>query len=47
MSRNLFILALLISTASLIQAARWVADLLSRADTVPAIDVTPAEGKAA
>ena len=30
-----------VDDASLIKAARWVADLLSRADAVPVIDVKP------
>jgi hypothetical protein len=36
-----------VDDASLIAAARWVADLLSKADTVPAIDVTPTKDRAA
>jgi hypothetical protein len=35
-----------VDDASLIKAARWVADLLSKADAVPVIDLQP-EGKAA
>jgi hypothetical protein len=35
-----------VDDASLIQAARWVADILSKADAVPVIDIKP-EGKAA
>jgi hypothetical protein len=32
-----------VDDASLIKAARWVADMLARADAVPVIDVKPAE----
>jgi hypothetical protein len=36
-----------VDDASLIKAARWVADLLSRADRMPALDLKPEEAKAA
>ncbi len=34
-----------VDDASLIKAARWIADLLSRADAVPVIDIKPADVK--